>query len=64
MLPCILALLVFVDGSNTSRVADPDELEGSPSAELPLRLFTKAGLAVQTCSARLNLAGTQGLHSS
>lgn len=43
MLPCILALLVFVGGSNTPPVADPDVLEGSPSAELLLHLFTKAG---------------------
>lgn len=45
MLPCILALLVFIDGSNTSPVADPDVLEGSPSAELPLQPKAGAGCA-------------------
>ncbi|KAL2301714.1 hypothetical protein Nmel_011105 [Mimus melanotis] len=45
MLPCILALLMFIDGSNTSPVADPDVLEGSPSAELPLQPKAGAGCA-------------------
>lgn len=38
-----LHLLVFLDGLNTSPVADPDVPEGSPSAELPLHTHTKAG---------------------
>lgn len=63
LLSCILALLVFVDGSNTSPVADPDVLEGSPSAELLLH-FTKAGAGCADLLKRLSLADRQGLQSS
>lgn len=63
VLPCVLALPVFLDGLNAKPVADPEVLEGLSSEELLFICTPKLGPAFQTCSTRLNLTGSQALHS-
>jgi len=61
--PCVLALPVFLGCSNILPVANPEVLEGPSSEELLFTCTAKLGLAFQTCSTRLNLTGSQALHS-
>lgn len=49
VLPCVLALPVFLDGANALPVADPEILEGSSSERLLLTLVHQSWDQLSRC---------------